>query len=60
MPDLGFGIRIGVLHGPQSDLLLVASAPGMAVGVRGYHDLAGEPILLPLERAQRAFGIFVG
>jgi hypothetical protein len=60
VPDRGFGIRLGVLHGPDGDLLLVASAPGMAVGVRGYDDLAGEPILLPLERAQRAFGIFVG
>ena len=56
-----FGLRLGVLHSlTGGDLLLVGNAPGSPVAVRGYDDLSGEPIPLPLERANRAFGIFVG
>jgi hypothetical protein len=42
------------------DLLLVGNSPGSEVSVRGFDDLFAEPVLLPLERVNRAFGIFVG
>jgi len=59
--DPTFRIRLGVLRSDEEpDLLLVASTPGSQVAVRGYADLSAAPVLLPLERANRAFGIFVG
>jgi hypothetical protein len=59
--DGSFEMRLGVLRSrDEGDLLLIGSAPGAAVEVRAFDDLAGEPTLLPLERANRAFGIFVG
>ena len=41
-------------------LTAVGSTPGSPVAVRGYGDLTGLAELLPLQRANRAFGIFVG
>ena len=59
--DGSFEMRLGALRSDhEGDLLLVGSAPGAAVEVRAFDDLAGEPTHLPLERANRAFGIFVG
>jgi hypothetical protein len=59
--DSTFGIRLGVLRSRAGeDLLLVGNAPGSEVSVRGFDDLFAEPVLLPLERVNRAFGIFVG
>jgi hypothetical protein len=56
-----FGLRLGTARSPGgSDTLLVGSAPGSAVSVRAFNDLSGVPQLLPPERANRAFGIFVG
>ena len=59
--DRSFGIRLGVLRSTGAgDMLLVGNAPGSAVAVSGYDDLSGEPVMLPLELANRAFGIFLG
>jgi hypothetical protein len=59
--DRSFGIRLGVLRSEEAgDMLLVASTPGSQVAVRGYAGLSAPPVMLPLERANRAFGIFVG
>jgi hypothetical protein len=59
--DPAFGIRIGVMRSPDGpDTLLVGNAPGSPVSVRGFDDLTGVPELLPLERSNRAYGIFVG
>jgi hypothetical protein len=59
--DPAFGIRLGTMRSATSaDTLLVGSAPGSPVSVRGFDDLSGVPELLPLERSNRAYGIFVG
>jgi hypothetical protein len=59
--DPAFGIRMGVMRSPNGpDTLLVGNAPGSPVSVRGFNDLTGIPEFLPLERSNRAFGIFVG
>ena len=56
------GLRLGTLHSSDggADSLLVGNAPGSAVSVLEYDNLAGIPELLPPDRANRAFGIFVG
>jgi hypothetical protein len=59
--DPAFAIRVGVMRssgGP--DTLLVGNAPGSPVSVRGFDDLTGVSEFLPLERSNRAYGIFVG
>lgn len=60
--DPAYGLRLGTMRSStdDGDILLVGSAPGSSVAVRGYGDLTGIAELLPLERANRAFGIFVG
>jgi hypothetical protein len=59
--DSTFGARLGVLRSRAGeDLLLVGNAPGSEVSVRAYDDISGDPVSLPLGRANRAFGIFVG
>jgi len=61
LADASFGIRLGTMRSTfGADTLLVGSAPGMSVSVRGFDDLSGMPELLPIELPDRAFGLFVG
>lgn len=58
--DPAFGLHLGTMRSSTgTDTLLVGSAPGSPVSVRGFDDLSGVPDLL-LQRSNRAFGIFVG
>ena len=60
--DPATGLRLGTLRSSNgvADSLLVGNAPGSAVSVLKYDNLAGISELLPPDRANRAFGIFIG
>ena len=60
--DPSFGLRLGTLRSSTggNDTLLVGNGPGSTVAVRAFNDLTGVAEFLPPERANRAFGIFVG
>jgi hypothetical protein len=59
--DPATGLRLGTLRSNDgNDSLLVGNAPGATVSVLEYINFTGISVLLPPDRANRAFGLFVG